>query len=75
MWDSEQLWIITNLASSLLFSGKFEKAKEVYEKYRDQNLSGETKFREAFLNDLTELENLGITHPDVEKIRKLLKNE
>jgi hypothetical protein len=32
-------------------------------------------FREAFLNDFEELEKAGITHPDVQKIRKLLEKK
>ncbi|GJM33841.1 MAG: hypothetical protein DHS20C18_28420 [Saprospiraceae bacterium] len=67
-----ETWINTNLATAFLFQGKFEAAKALYEQWKDQPFNEEKTFREAFLEDLQEFETAGITHPDVEKVRKLL---
>lgn len=69
-------WIITNLATSLVFQGEYEKAQPIYEKFKDQLYNGQKKtYREVFLQDLLDLEKEGITHPDVAKVRKLLENK
>jgi len=63
------------LAHALLFQGKFAKAKKIYLKMKDVEYpQDKTKtFKFNFLQDLDELEKVGITHPDVVKIRELLK--
>lgn len=73
--DSNQTWINTNLAHALLFQGKFEEAKAIYLQYKDQPYpqKPEKTFREIFLKDLEELEEAGVTHPDIVKIGELLK--
>ena len=65
-------WANTNLALALLFQGKYSEAEKIYENFKDKPLNN-AAFREVFLADLDELENAGITHPDVAKIRKLLE--
>lgn len=65
-------WIYTNLATALLFQGKYAEAKEIYTTYRDIPFDENKTFRFTFLEDLTALEKQGITHPDVAKIRVLL---
>jgi tetratricopeptide (TPR) repeat protein len=67
-------WVYTNLASSLLFQGKYEDAKKIYLELKDQEyvLDKTKTFKYFFLQDLDELEKAGITHPDVAKIQKLL---
>ncbi|CAN2043844.1 hypothetical protein GMMP13_1160004 [Candidatus Magnetomoraceae bacterium gMMP-13] len=69
--DPSQEWMKTNLASSYLFTGKFEKAKAIYFEIMDKTYNDKT-FREVFLEDFSEFEKAGITHPDMEKARKLL---
>ncbi len=71
---SDFSWINTNLAHALLFQGKFEEAKAIYQQYKNQPYPQEPgkTFGELFLKDLDELEKAGITHPDVAKIRKVL---
>ncbi|MEZ5044178.1 MAG: tetratricopeptide repeat protein [Saprospiraceae bacterium] len=71
--DPSQQWINTNLALGLLFQGEYEQAKAVYEQFKDQPFNQNMDFKTAFLQDLTDLEAAGITHPDLEKVRKLLK--
>jgi len=72
--DSTQQWIQTNLAIALLFQGKYEEAKKIYEKLKDKEYPNDVSktFKVVFLEDLYELEKEGITHPDVIKIRALL---
>lgn len=73
--NSKHQFIHRYLAPSLLFQGKFSKAKKLYNKWREQPWPGKEAdiFQEVFLADITELEASGITHPDVEKIQKLLR--
>ena len=68
-----QQWINTNLALSLLFQGKYAKAKAIYVQFQDQPFNDEMDFNTAFLQDLADLEAAGITHPDVERVRRLLQ--
>jgi hypothetical protein len=72
--DSTQIWIYTNLAPALLFQGKYEESKKIVLTMKDIEFpfNKDKKFRNIFLDDLSNLEKAGITHPDIEKIRKLL---
>jgi Tfp pilus assembly protein PilF len=69
--DPGEEWINTNLVLALLFQGKWEAAKQVYETQKDQPY-GNSTYRTTYLEDLDTLEKEGITHPDVAKARKLL---
>jgi tetratricopeptide (TPR) repeat protein len=70
--DSTQTWIYTNLAPAYLYQGKWEQAKTIYIRLKDQP-NGKEPFKVAFLQDLKDLEAAGITHPDVAKARALLE--
>jgi len=72
--DPGEEWIYTNLALALLYQGKWEAAKQVYETLKDQPY-GDGTYRTTFLEDLDALEKEGITHPDVAKARSLLGNK
>ena len=66
--------IKTNLAHGYLFDNQFDKAKAIYLENKDAKLrDDERTFSQAVLDDFKELEEAGITHPDMEKIRALLK--
>jgi tetratricopeptide (TPR) repeat protein len=71
----ETLWINTNLALALLYQGNYDEAVVIYKRFRGKRFPDDDKrtWNEVFLADLDELEAAGITHPDVEKIRKLLE--
>ncbi|MGE0084631.1 MAG: tetratricopeptide repeat protein [Desulfococcaceae bacterium] len=73
--DPSQEWIKTNLASSFLFTGQWDKAKAIYLELKDKkDQHDETKtYRDVFLEDLNALEKAGITHPDMAKVREMLK--
>lgn len=64
--------IYTNLALAYLFQGKLEQAKAIYLHLKDKVYDKKT-YKEVFLQDLVDLEKENITHPDVAKIRELLK--
>ena len=70
-YDLKISWVQTRLALALLYQGKYEEAKEIYIRLKDEPY-GNATYKEAFLEDLDALRKEGITHPDVEKIRKLL---
>lgn len=68
-------WVYTNLALAYLLNGDFKKAKAIYTKYQDKDYSDGTKaFKPAFIQDLDTIEESGIIHPDIKKIRRLLKD-
>lgn len=71
--EASQEWIFSNLAAALLFQGKYEDAKSIYLKYKDQAFNDKQSYREIFLADLKEFESIGIKHKDLKKIRKLLE--
>jgi tetratricopeptide (TPR) repeat protein len=58
-----------NLAFALLFQGKYEDALKIF-----TELNVDEGMKKQIMTDLDELEHAGITHPDVEKIRKLLSD-
>ncbi|MBA7533726.1 hypothetical protein ES705_25970 [subsurface metagenome] len=72
--DPSYLLTYTNLALSYLFNDQFEEAKEVYLEWKDKPYDEEFEtFKDVFLEDLKVLEKAEITHPDFEKIRRLLE--
>lgn len=71
--DDSQTWILTNLALAYLFQDEYKSAEKLYVLLKDQNYQG-TSFKSAFLNDFSDLEKEGISHPDIEKIKAILNN-
>jgi len=49
--------------------------KPIYLENKDAKLDEERSFSHAVLDDFKELEEAGITHPDMEKIKALLTTE
>ena len=68
--NPDKHWIVTNLAASLLFQGKYEEAVEIYSQYKDEL---KTNFLDDF--DVFEAEKVipKKRKKDVEKIKKMLK--
>ena len=65
----------TNLALGMILDDQYENAKSIYLKWKDKYFYQDNKLAKAiFLNDLAALESAGITHPDFDKVRKLLEN-
>ncbi|MBN2524621.1 MAG: TIR domain-containing protein [Bacteroidales bacterium] len=75
LWE-QKIWIEKNLAHAYLFSTQFEKAKEIYLKYKDEEMMYQNfkVFKTGCLEDFDYFEEHGITHPDMERIRALLNN-
>jgi tetratricopeptide (TPR) repeat protein len=67
--------IKTNLAHAYLLDNQFDKAKAIYLENKDAKLDDKRSFTQAVLNDFKELQDAGITHPDMEKIKALLPAE
>jgi hypothetical protein len=68
--------INVTLAHSYLFDNQFDKAKAIYLENKNAKLrDDERTFSQAVLDDFKELQDAGITHPDMEKIKALLPAE
>ncbi|HEV3121787.1 MAG TPA: hypothetical protein VGY53_07790, partial [Isosphaeraceae bacterium] len=70
--DPTQTFIATNLAHGLLFTNQLEEAKNVYSEYKDVKLGAGQTFAQAVLDDFRLFRQKGLTHPDMEKIEKML---
>ena len=69
--DPSEEWINANLALALLYQGKWEAAKQIYENLKDKPY-GDGTYKATLLKGFDALEAEGITHPDLEKARALL---
>jgi hypothetical protein len=68
--------IKVTLAHSYLFDNQFDKAKAIYLENKNAKLrDDERSFSQAVLDDFKDLDEAGITHPDMEKIKALLTTE
>ena len=68
--------IKVTLAHSYLFDNQFDKAKAIYLENKNAKLrDDERTFSQAALDDFKELQEAGITHPDMEKIKALLASK
>ncbi len=74
--DPTQMWIKVNLGHALLFQGKRENAQVIYMEIKDYTYPPEPNktFKNIILQDLKELENQGVKHKDVAKVRKMLED-
>ena len=64
-----------NLAHGYLCDNQFDEAKAIYLENKDAKLNDERSFSQAVLDDFKELQDAGITHPDMEKIKALMSTE
>ena len=71
--SDKNLYSNLSLARAYLFQGKYDDSKDIYLKYKEVEFPGDETGSEASLRQLKAMEEYGIYHPDVEKIRKLLK--
>ena len=60
------------LAPALLLQGRYQDAEKIYFEYRDRPYE-EGTYRDAFLSHLDDLDDQGIVHPDIARIRLRLK--
>ena len=72
--DSSQDWINSNLVLAVLYQGKWSNAKFIYSKFKNKQFNNKkNSCIEIFLQDLKELEEAGINHPDTEKAKVFLQ--
>ena len=71
--DASQVWIKAMLAHGLLLAGQFDGAKNLYLENRSVRLGNGQSFASLVLRDFGELRANGISHPDMERIEKLLR--
>ena len=69
--DPGQVWIKTNLAHALLFTGQLAEAINIYAAERHTKLGDQRIFQDAVLDDFDKFEKRAVTHADVAKIRAL----
>ncbi len=74
--DSTYQLSYTNLPLAYLFNNRYSDAEKEYLKWKDKPWTVDNSaktFKEIFLIDFADLESRGITHPDFEKVKELLK--
>lgn len=71
--DSNQKWLNSALAFSLLLNGELEQAETIFNRFKEAHFEGNRKLKELFLEDLYTLEKAGISHPNFKKVVRLLK--
>ena len=74
--DPSNVYLYTNLPLCYLLTGQYEKAKSFYSEYKDKPWTASASFKtfkDVFLTDLADLEKRGITLPDFENVKELLK--
>ena len=67
--------INTVLATGYLFDNQFEKTKGIYLKNISAPIQANRSFSEVVLDHFKNLEEAGVTHPDIKKIKELLTSK
>ncbi|MDX2248675.1 MAG: tetratricopeptide repeat protein [Bacteroidia bacterium] len=70
--DNTQLYVYTNLGHSYLMRGRYQEAQEAYKPLLGKKDDSGKPYEQIILEDLAVLEKEGVTHPDVQKIKKWL---
>lgn len=71
--DANQLWIHLNLAHAYLLEGHFDWAKSIYLQDKDQRGSWGRNGAQIALQDLADLREAGVEHPDMARAEKYLR--
>jgi len=74
--DSTNQYSYTNLPIAYLLNNMYNEAEKEYIKWKDKPWTADSQnknFRELFLTDLADLENVSINNPDFERVKELLK--
>ncbi len=69
--DNSQEWLKSIVALCYLFNNEYDKARAIYVEYKNKPIENQT-FKELFLQSFIDIEEYGITHPDIAKARLLL---
>lgn len=71
--NSQKSEAVSNLALALVQNGELEKAKPMYEAWKDKEITKGKLGRQVFLEDIQALKEANISlHPDLDKILELL---
>ena len=74
--DASQVYIKTNIGHALLFQGRYDEALKVYQDYANDPPQYDYKTNlDVLLKDFDDLEAGGITHKDIEKVKKALQTK
>ena len=68
-----QTWIKANLAHGYLFAGDYDKAEDIYLENKNTRLSDSRSFREHVLDDFRQFRSKGLSHPDMDRVERLLQ--
>jgi hypothetical protein len=71
--DESDLLIKGNLAHAYLLNGNIDEAKEIYLKYKNQNVSEDMSWKEMIKLDFSDFSEAGLPTNDFETINNLLK--
>ena len=69
-------YLYSNLTLCYLLTNQYEKAESLYLEYMEKPWSADNTaetYKDIFLGDIKTLEKAGISHPDFEKVKELLK--
>ena len=72
--DSNQLWIHINLAHAYLLEGHFNWAKSIYQQDKDKLGSWGRNGAQIALQDLADLREAGVEHPDMPRAEAFLRS-
>jgi tetratricopeptide (TPR) repeat protein/tRNA A-37 threonylcarbamoyl transferase component Bud32 len=65
--------LATNLAHGHLFQGHWAEAEDVYRKFASAKISEKRTFADAVRDDFRQFREHGLTHPDMEKVEAILR--
>ena len=71
--DDTRIWIKTNLAHALLLQGRFDEAMAIYTVIKPLKNDKNESFARICLEDFEEFDKAGIKSPDIDKVKKFLK--
>lgn len=72
--NPEKTAVITNLALGYLLNNEWKKAETLYLEWKDKKFPEDERLaNEIFLKDIQDLEEAGISHPDFEKVKKMMQ--
>ncbi len=69
----ERTDVITNLVLGYVLNNEWNKAETLYLEWKDKKFPEDKRLtNEIFLKDIQDLEEAGISHPDFEKVKKMM---
>ena len=72
--DGSDLLIKLGKAHTLLLSNDFSRARDIYRKYKGENVNSSTSWKLRVKSDFSDLKKVGLDSKDFDKILKLLED-